>query len=79
MEVADVVAIYFGPTAKAPITLLELGLSARSDKTIVACPKGFWKRGNVQIICQRFGIELLSSMEELPGAIEKKLGELNRK
>src|SRR5262249_15078179 len=39
-ERAGVVAMYFAPATKAPITLLELGLFARSGKAIVCCPDG---------------------------------------
>lgn len=72
-EIADVVSIYFGPEAKATITLLELGLSAHTEKAIVCCPAGYWKRGNVQAVCQKFGIKLVDSVEELAQGILEKL------
>ena len=37
-ELATCIAMYFVPTSKAPITLLELGLFARTGKVIVCCP-----------------------------------------
>lgn len=74
MEAAEVIAMYFSPDSQAPITLLEFGLFARSGKVVVACPEGYWKRGNLQVVCRRLGIELLGSLEELHKAIEKKLG-----
>jgi hypothetical protein len=75
MERADIIAVYFGAEAKAPITLMELGLFARrgKDKMIVACPEGYWKRGNVQIVCERFNIELVGTVEELTRGVIKKL------
>lgn len=73
MEAADVIAVYFGPKAQAPISLLELGLFARTGKVVVACPKGYWKRGNVQIVCSRLGIELLDTLDELVQSLIKKL------
>lgn len=73
MEAADVIAVYFSPDAQAPITLLELGLFARTGKVVIACPDGYWKKGNVQVVCKRFGIELLGSLEELQTAVEAKL------
>src|SRR5271168_1974156 len=54
MEIADVIAMYLGPGSPAPISLLELWLFARSGKIVVACPEGFWRRGNVQVVCKRF-------------------------
>jgi len=73
MEHADVIAVYFAKDSLAPITLMELGLFAKSGKCVVACPEGFWRRGNVQIVCERYGIECLGSMEELKVAVERKL------
>jgi hypothetical protein len=70
---ADVIAMFFHPDTKAPISLLELGLYAPSGKMVVCCPEGFYRRGNVQIICDRFGVELVDSMEELTDRVIKKL------
>ena len=74
-ERASIIAVYFGAEAKAPISLLELGLFARSKKTIVACPDGYWKKGNVQIVCARFGIELVEDMDQLIQEITKRLNQ----
>lgn len=71
---ADVVVFYFHPSTQAPISLLELGLHApASGKVIVCCPEGYCKRGNVQIVCERFDIEMVGSLQELGDAIVKKL------
>jgi len=63
-EMADVIFMYFAPGSKAPITLLELGLFARSGKLIVCCPDSFWRKGNVEVVCHRFGIPLYGALEE---------------
>ncbi|KAI0015202.1 hypothetical protein F4780DRAFT_765175 [Xylariomycetidae sp. FL0641] len=68
-EQADVVVVYFHPKSQAPISLLELGLCVHTGKAIVVCPQGYWKRGNVQIVCRRHGIMLLESVEGLKDAI----------
>jgi Nucleoside 2-deoxyribosyltransferase like len=68
-ERADVVAMYFAPETRAPITLLELGLFARSGKLIVCCPDGFWRRGNVEIVCQRYGIRTVPDLAALAAAV----------
>jgi len=67
-EMANVIFMYFAPASKAPITLLELGLFARSGKMIVCCPDGFWRKGNVEVVCNRFGIPL---SDDLDDAIER--------
>jgi hypothetical protein len=63
-EMADLIFMYFAPDTKAPITLLELGLFARSGKLIVVCPDGFWRKGNVEVVCQHYGVQLYSSLED---------------
>ncbi len=65
LEQATLVAMYFAPTTKAPITLLELGLTAQSGKLVVCCPDGYWRKGNIEVVCRRFDVPLLASLEEL--------------
>ncbi|KAH6618696.1 hypothetical protein C7974DRAFT_35246 [Boeremia exigua] len=72
-KVADVIAFYFKPGTLTPITLLELGMYAGTGKAVVCCPDGFYKRGNVQLVCQRYGIELLGSLEELQNSVKARL------
>jgi len=73
---ADYMAVYFHPATQAPISLLEFGLSAQvPGKVIAVCPEGYWKRGNVQIVCQKFGIDMLDSIDKLREAIVEKLSE----
>jgi hypothetical protein len=72
-ETVDIVVLYFHPATKAPISLLELGLCARTGKAIVCCPQGYWKRGNVQIVCKRYGVEMVEDLDGLKDAIVKKL------
>src|SRR5882672_1922897 len=67
-ERADIIAIYFEPKTKAPITLLELGLFAHSNKLIVCCPDGYWRKGNVDIVCNRYGIKMVEGLQELIGS-----------
>jgi Nucleoside 2-deoxyribosyltransferase like len=65
LEAADIVVMYLAPGTKSPVSLLELGLCARSGKLTVCCPPGFWRRGNVQIVCDRNRIPLFATMDEL--------------
>jgi hypothetical protein len=73
LERATAIAMYFAPATKAPITLLELGLLARSGKVVVCCPPGFWRRGNVEVVCARFGVELVESLSELVERVRQRL------
>lgn len=69
MEYADVILMYFSPNTKSPITLMELGLHAKHEdngppKVVVACPEGFWRRGNVEIVCKKYGIGFHDSLPD---------------
>ncbi len=71
---ADVVVFYFDPNTKSPITLLELGLCAASGTDmIVCCPDGFWRKGNVEIVCKRYAVPLVTTLEELVYKLKRKL------
>lgn len=61
---ADVPFVYFAPTSKAPITLMELGSLIGRENVVVCCPKGYWRRGNVEIFCSRNGWKLYEDFEE---------------
>ena len=66
---ATMIAMYFEPSTQSPITLLELGLFANSDKLIVCCPDGFWRKGNVEIVCQRYQFPMVATLNDLITAI----------
>lgn len=63
LDISNIIFMYFAPTTKSPISLLELGLYASSRKMVVCCPDGFWRRGNVQIVCNRYAIPLFSELK----------------
>jgi nucleoside 2-deoxyribosyltransferase len=65
MERADCIVMYFDPNTKAPVTLLELGLFAASRKLIVCCPEGFWRKGNVDIVCEKYELKQARNLDEL--------------
>jgi hypothetical protein len=73
LERADVVAMYFAPSTQAPITLLEMGLCARGGRLIVGCPSAYWRRGNVEIVCRRYGVPLLESLSDLAAEVRRLL------
>ena len=65
LERADKILMYLSPNTQSPISLLELGLYAKSGKVLVCCPNGFWRKGNVEVVCERYHIPLFESLEEL--------------
>ena len=72
---AQNVVFYFDPATMSPITLMELGWVAALPKVrgylqgprnvFVCCPPGFWRKGNVDIMCQRADIPVVESLDEL--------------
>jgi hypothetical protein len=74
IEKADLVVMYLAPSTIAPISLLELGFLSglgfyALTNTVVCCPEGFHRKGNVDIVCDRYGIPQVSSLEGLELAI----------
>jgi len=75
LDRADVVAMWFAPGSHAPVTLLELGLTARSGKALVGCPDGFWRKGNVDIVCERLAVPVVADFEALVAATRARVAE----
>lgn len=71
-EQADIIVYYFDPDTKAPITLLETGLF-KDSMAIVCCPDGFWRKGNIVMVCNRFNIELTETYDNLLFSLKEKI------
>ena len=71
----DYIAMYYDPKTKSPITMMEFGLYAKSnpEKLIVCCPEGFWRKGNVDVVCSKYGVEQVDSLEALIENITNKI------
>lgn len=68
LDDADIIVMYFDPNTQSPISLLELGLYKDSNM-IVLCPEGFWRKGNVDIVCKRYGIHQVDNIQSLMNSI----------
>lgn len=74
MELADAVVFYFAPYTKSPVTLLELGLIAHAKSNVaVCCPAGYWRKGNVDIVCRRYGIHMVPTLGALQDWIRERV------
>ena len=62
-EESTVIPCYFDPATKSPITLLELGLFVK--KMVVCCPEGFYRKGNVDIVCNRYCVTMAKDVDDL--------------
>lgn len=71
LEDSDLVVFYFDPNTKSPITLLELGLWANTDKAVaVCCPDGFWRKGNVDIVCSLYDVPCVDNYDDFIKALK---------
>lgn len=71
MELVDAVLFYLGPTTKSPVTMLEIGLQAGQNiagflnKSVVFCSPGFWRKANVDIVCETSRMIRVDNFEDL--------------
>ncbi len=72
LEASDVVVMYFIPVSQSPISLLKFGLYAESNKLIVLCPDGFCRKGNVDIVAEKYGVKTVESFEDLVLELKKR-------
>lgn len=73
LEQVDIIIMYLDEASKSPISLLELGLYAQSGKLIVCCSDGFWKKGNVQMVCDRYGVHQVEHVDDLVNEIQNRI------
>lgn len=71
LEKASMIVFYFSPETKSPISMLELGLFAQSKKVVVCCPQGFWRKGNIDVVCKRYQIKQVNTLNELINEIKQ--------
>lgn len=64
LDKADRILINFIPETMSPISLVEFGLYADSRRLAVVCPQGYWKKGNVDIVCVKKNIPLFNTLDE---------------
>lgn len=69
---ADFVVMYFDPKTKSPISLLELGIMSQTNKIIVCCPDEFYRRANVEIVCNKFAVPMYNDWEMFVDVLEHK-------
>jgi hypothetical protein len=72
---SDFIYMYFDPSTQSPISLLELGMFASSGKMIVCCPNGFHRKGNVDVVCQKFNVPLFTDFETSLVSLRNKIRE----
>lgn len=66
---SKIIFMYLDPNTKSPISFMELGLRASynvrgptDQKLMVCCPDGFYRKGNIEIICDQYQIPLFNEL-----------------
>lgn len=77
LNAASLIIMYFDPNTKSPISLLELGLYASKGNMLVCCPTGFWRKGNVEIVCSRYKIPFCDNLDNLISKVKDILTHAN--
>lgn len=75
LEKSDYIILYLDPDTKSPISLIEMGLFAHSKKMFIVCPDGFWRKGNIDIVAERYNIPQFSNLEELVNKVLENIKE----
>ena len=70
LEDADMIIMYILGTSKSPISLLEMGLHAKSGKMYVICEKDFYRYDNVRITCDYYGVPLYKDLDSFLDTLE---------
>lgn len=79
IEESDYILFHCEETSLSPVTLMELGLACGGRildcgcKVFVSCPPNYWRRGNVEIICDRAGIPVYDDLDTTVDEIIKSI------
>jgi hypothetical protein len=77
LEFADIIVMNILGSSNSPISLLELGLFAQTGKLRVCVPAGFYRYGNVEVVCHKYGVPMYPHMDSLIAAVRGELHVLN--
>jgi hypothetical protein len=75
---SDIVFFNFLPSSKSPITMMELGYMLGWNDfvhrdIVVCCPKEFYRKGNVDIICDMHYVKVYEEYQEAVRVLRKRI------
>jgi hypothetical protein len=73
LEKADFIIMFLEKNSKSPVSMLELGLFADSEKMLVCCEEGFWRKGNIDLVCKRKEISTFENLEDLVWELKNRI------
>lgn len=65
LDKSDLIIMVLLDDSKSPISLLEMGLYAKSNKLIVFCTPNFYRWDNVRLTCEKYNIPLIQDLNPL--------------
>lgn len=65
LERADYIFLWFPKDSKAPISFFEAGLYWNSGKLIVGAEPGFYRRRNLELTADRYGVMLFGLLDKM--------------
>jgi nucleoside 2-deoxyribosyltransferase-like protein len=68
-EDCDLILFVFTYDSKSPVTMLELGLFAMRNDSIVLVEEGYYRQGNIDIFCKRYNIPIYHEMNKFVQAV----------
>ena len=74
LDRSQIIFFYLDPDTKSPISLLEIGKYIVSDKKLIICvPQGFWRRGNIEVLCDRYNLPLYENLNDAIQALKNSI------
>ena len=55
------------------ISLMELGLFIKTKKMVICYPEGFYRRGNMQAVCDKYSGKLVETLDKLVKEVKDKI------
>ncbi len=79
LEQADTIFFYFQGDTLSPVSMAELGMtctlydifSEQGLQVVVTCDMHFWRRTNVEVMCDRYGIRVYDTLGDGLVALKK--------
>ena len=65
LEEADHIILFFEGNTKSLISLLEFGLHAKSSKLLMVCENNFWRKVNIDVVCENYNIKQFQNLNEV--------------
>ena len=68
LDRSDAIIMWFPKDAAAPISFLETGLYMAAGKLVIGAEAGFYRRRNLELTCEYYGVELHETLGQIAEA-----------